>query len=92
MFERLETIARHERYALVVLAIAIPVAIGCYATAALSATKAKPAATPMMIVSEDDSGGEWISGRGDTCEDAWKNAVLPQGLTHVECVPDDSAN
>jgi hypothetical protein len=78
------------RVVAVIVGIGFAVAGFCYVKAANAATK--PAETPMMIVSVDSYGGEWISGRGDTCEDAWENANLPADLVSVECVPDDSAN
>lgn len=85
--ERFDRVAN--RVVAVIVGIGFSVAGFCYVKAASAAEQDKP--MPMMIVSVDSYGGEWISGRGDTCESAWENANLPADLVSVECVPDDSA-
>lgn len=77
-----------------ICAIGLTVAAGCFLAATFAPLPARadaiptPAPRPMMIVAWDSVGGEWIAGRGDSCDSAYENAQFPADLVGFECVPE----
>lgn len=54
------------------------------ACAGLAAVMPEP---PVYVVRATDwQGQDFIAGEGDTCRDAWRNAVMPANVAAVICI------